>query len=99
MIYENSAVAFIDVLFFFNNIYFSVFSKCYFHFQFTLNVTLKGNKPDFHEAMGPDLSQQMYGELLKQLGAAYDPDKIKGREYYIKVQNRISVLQHSVMGT
>ena len=49
--------------------------------------------------MGPDLSQQMYGELLKQLGAAYDPDKIKGREHYIKVQNRISVLQHSVMGT
>ncbi|XP_041353579.1 D-aminoacyl-tRNA deacylase-like [Gigantopelta aegis] len=49
--------------------------------QFTLNVTLKGNKPDFHESMGPDLSQQMYGEFLKQLGAAYDPEKIKDGKF------------------
>lgn len=46
--------------------------------QFTLNVTLKGNKPDFHEAMGPDLSEQFYNQILEQLRAAYKPEKIKG---------------------
>jgi D-Tyr-tRNAtyr deacylase len=49
--------------------------------QFTLDVTLKGNKPDFHEAMGPDLSQQFYHTFLEQLGAAYKPEKIKGKSF------------------
>ncbi|XP_046559846.1 D-aminoacyl-tRNA deacylase-like [Haliotis rubra] len=49
--------------------------------QFTLCVTLKGNKPDFHEAMGPDLSQQMYQEFLRQLGAAYSPNKIQDGKF------------------
>ncbi|XP_048244467.1 D-aminoacyl-tRNA deacylase-like isoform X2 [Haliotis rufescens] len=59
--------------------------------QFTLCVTLKGNKPDFHEAMGPDLSQQMYQEFLKQLGAAYSPDKVQdgkfGAYMQVNIQN------------
>lgn len=28
--------------------------------QFTLSAVLKGNKPDFHEAMGPDTSEEAY---------------------------------------
>ena len=48
-------------------------------FQFTLDVTLKGNKLDFHEAMGPDLSQDFYKNFLEQLRAAYKPEKIKGK--------------------
>ena len=50
----------------------------YFQLQFTLNVTLKGNKPDFHEAMGPDMSQQFYNTFLDQLRATYKAEKIKG---------------------
>ncbi|KAK7105097.1 D-aminoacyl-tRNA deacylase 1-like [Littorina saxatilis] len=59
--------------------------------QFTLNVTLKGNKPDFHEAMGPDLSQQFYNTFLDQLKAAYKPEKIKDGQFgaymQVSIQN------------
>ena len=39
---------------------------------------MKGNKPDFHEAMGPDLSQQFYNTFLQQMRLAYSEEKIKG---------------------
>ncbi|XP_076463592.1 D-aminoacyl-tRNA deacylase 1-like [Babylonia areolata] len=57
--------------------------------QFTLNVTLKGNKPDFHEAMGPDLSQQFYNTFLDQLRAAYKPEKIKDGQFGAYMQVNI----------
>lgn len=39
---------------------------------------MKGNKPDYHEAMGPEQSQEFYNNILDQLRAAYKPEKIKG---------------------
>ncbi|KAK7488655.1 hypothetical protein BaRGS_00020108 [Batillaria attramentaria] len=57
--------------------------------QFTLNLILKGNKPDFHEAMGPDLSQQFYNQFLEQLQAAYKPDKIKDGQFGAYMQVHI----------
>ncbi|KAL5532844.1 DTD1 [Sanghuangporus sanghuang] len=50
--------------------------------QFTLMAnTTKGNKPDFHRAMGGDQSRQLYGSLLERLGALYSPDKIKDGKF------------------
>ena len=46
--------------------------------QFTLCYVLKGNKPDFHNAMMGDLSKPMYEQFLTQLGDQYKPDAIKG---------------------
>ncbi|XP_045182077.2 D-aminoacyl-tRNA deacylase-like [Mercenaria mercenaria] len=45
--------------------------------QFTLYVQMKGNKPDFHDAMAPDLSEQFYGDFLKIMKKNYSADKIK----------------------
>ncbi|CAI9741146.1 D-aminoacyl-tRNA deacylase-like [Octopus vulgaris] len=45
--------------------------------QFTLMCSLKGNKPDYHDSMGPDLSQQFYNNFLAKLREAYDADKVK----------------------
>lgn len=39
---------------------------------------MKGNKLDFHEAMGPELSQQFYNTFIEQLREAYTEEKIKG---------------------
>lgn len=47
-------------------------------FQFTLSAVLKGNKPDFHEAMGPDTSENAYQDFLQMMRNSYHPDKIKG---------------------
>jgi len=44
---------------------------------------MKGNKPDFHDAMGPEESQPFYEEFLKQMGEAYDPAKIKSIYGYL----------------
>lgn len=45
-------------------------------------VTMKGNKPDYHEAMSPDEAPQFYEEFMKKLRAAYISDKVKGMRYY-----------------
>ncbi|KAL4238525.1 D-tyrosyl-tRNA(Tyr) deacylase [Mactra antiquata] len=45
--------------------------------QFTLCMQLKGNKPDFHDAMAPDQSQQFYDDFVKLLRQNYEEDKIK----------------------
>lgn len=57
--------------------------------QFTLDVIMKGNKPDFHEAMGPDLSQQFYENFLQQLRAAYSEEKIKDGKFGAMMQVHI----------
>lgn len=45
--------------------------------QFTLFVEMKGNKPDFHNSMGPDLSQLFYGNFLEIMKQNYSEEKIK----------------------
>ncbi|KAI5122218.1 hypothetical protein M0805_002707 [Coniferiporia weirii] len=50
--------------------------------QFTLMAnTTKGNKPDFHRAMGGDQSRQLYASLLARLGTLYVPDRIKDGKF------------------
>jgi D-tyrosyl-tRNA(Tyr) deacylase len=46
--------------------------------QFTLCHVLKGNKPDFHNALGSHLSSPMYDEFMRQLGIVYRSEAIKG---------------------
>jgi len=45
--------------------------------QFTLQCILKGNKPDFHEAMAGDQSKIMYDQFLEDMKKNYDASKIK----------------------
>ena len=54
-------------------------TKCSFYLKFTLYHILKGNKPDFHNAMGGENSEQFYNDYLQELKKAYDPEKIKGK--------------------
>ena len=46
-------------------------------FQFTLQCILKGNKPDFHSAMGAETSQVVFSNFIQELGKSYDPAKIQ----------------------
>lgn len=46
--------------------------------QFTLCHVLKGNKPDFHDAMAADASGPMYQDFLSLLGSMHRPEAIKG---------------------
>lgn len=46
--------------------------------QFTLYGILKGNKPDFHKAMGSDEARKMYEYFLQILKKEYQENKIKG---------------------
>jgi len=50
--------------------------------QFTLYANLKGNKPDFHNAMNPTDARQFYHQFLSELRAAYHPDKIHGSLFF-----------------
>ncbi|GAB1602102.1 D-aminoacyl-tRNA deacylase 1-like [Argonauta hians] len=45
--------------------------------QFTLMCSLKGNKPDYHDSMGPELSKDFYDKFLSKLRESYDADKVK----------------------
>ncbi|KZP08716.1 hypothetical protein FIBSPDRAFT_254215 [Athelia psychrophila] len=46
--------------------------------QFTLMAnTTKGNKPDFHKAMGTEPSKQLYATFLDKLRSSYRAEKIK----------------------
>ena len=51
--------------------------------QFTLCHVLKGNKPDFHDAMNGEKSEPMYNDFLKLLGSLYKPEAIKGVYIYL----------------
>ncbi|CAG5132207.1 unnamed protein product, partial [Candidula unifasciata] len=57
--------------------------------QFTLDVTLKGNKPDFSKAMGPDLARPFYKTFLDTLRSRYKPDKIQDGEFGAYMQVHI----------
>ncbi|XP_072172008.1 uncharacterized protein [Diadema setosum] len=56
--------------------------------QFTLYSVLKGNKPDFHQAMPGEQSQAFYNEFLALLRKDYDADKVKDGRFgaYMQVQ-------------
>lgn len=56
--------------------------------QFTLQSVLKGNKPDFHNAMGAENSQAFYDSILTELGKNYNPEKIKNGKFgaYMQVE-------------
>jgi len=50
--------------------------------QFTLLAnTHRGNKPDFHRAMGAELSQEMYASFLERMRQLYKPEKIKDGKF------------------
>ncbi|KAF9645084.1 D-tyrosyl-tRNA deacylase [Thelephora ganbajun] len=50
--------------------------------QFTLFAnTHKGNKPDFHRAMGSEKSKEMYALFLERMGKLYKPEKIKDGKF------------------
>jgi D-tyrosyl-tRNA(Tyr) deacylase len=49
--------------------------------QFTLQSTLKGTKPDFHYAMGADLSKEFYDNFLEKLRKSYKSEKIQDGEF------------------
>ncbi|XP_052769435.1 D-aminoacyl-tRNA deacylase 1-like isoform X2 [Mya arenaria] len=59
--------------------------------QFTLHRILKGNKLDFHDAMGPDLAPQFYENFLQLMKQNYAEDKIKngvfGADMQVHIQN------------
>ncbi|EDO49100.1 predicted protein [Nematostella vectensis] len=59
--------------------------------QFTLYNILKGNKLDFHLAMGGDDSKQFYEEFLQQMRKSYKPEAIKdgifGAYMQVDIQN------------
>lgn len=45
--------------------------------QFTLYSVLKGNKPDFHNAMAPDKARELYEYFLSEIRSRYAPDRIQ----------------------
>jgi len=57
--------------------------------QFTLQCVLKGNKPDFHHAMGGVDSEPFYEEMLKDLAKNYDQEKIKAGKFGAHMQVHI----------
>ncbi|XP_046650870.1 D-aminoacyl-tRNA deacylase-like [Daphnia pulicaria] len=59
--------------------------------QFTLYHKLKGNKPDFHYAMGPKESKILYEKVLTLLKTMYDPllikDGVFGAHMCVQLEN------------
>lgn len=45
--------------------------------QFTLYSILKGNKPDFHNALEPESARKLYDEFVKVLRSKHTPEKIQ----------------------
>lgn len=57
--------------------------------QFTLESTLKGNKPDFREAMTAETSKAFYERFLQSLRSQYKPEKIQDGEFGAYMQVHI----------
>lgn len=45
--------------------------------QFTLYCVLKGNKPDFHNAMNGEAARELYELFLTELRNSYSPELIQ----------------------
>ncbi len=59
--------------------------------QFTLYHIMKGNKLDFHLAMGGDAAKNMYGDLVTELRKNYGvDDKIKDGKFGAMMQVNIA---------
>ncbi|KAG0152141.1 hypothetical protein CROQUDRAFT_35605 [Cronartium quercuum f. sp. fusiforme G11] len=59
--------------------------------QFTLMAkTKKGNKPDFHNAMGTSSSRELYAKLIEKMKLGYSPDRIKDGEFGAMMQVQIT---------
>jgi D-tyrosyl-tRNA(Tyr) deacylase len=55
--------------------------------QFTLLAsTKKGNKPDFHGAMGGDEARRLYEYFYSRVQAGYSPDKVKNGVFQAMMQ-------------
>ncbi|XP_078261709.1 D-aminoacyl-tRNA deacylase 1 [Rhinoraja longicauda] len=72
----------------------SVMDKQYeilFVSQFTLQCVLKGNKPDFHLAMGAEQSETFYTNFLQHVRKSYRPELVKegkfGAFMQVHIQN------------
>lgn len=57
--------------------------------QFTLYAVMKGNKPDFHNAMPGDASKQYYEEFLSLLKKGYSAEKVKDGKFAAYMQVHI----------
>ncbi|GCC17936.1 D-aminoacyl-tRNA deacylase 1 [Chiloscyllium punctatum] len=57
--------------------------------QFTLQCILKGNKPDFHLAMGAEQSETFYNGLLQHIRKAYKPELVKDGKFGAYMQVHI----------
>ncbi|CAM1308887.1 DTD1 (predicted) [Pycnogonum litorale] len=59
--------------------------------QFTLYAVLKGNKPDYHQAMAAEQSVAFYEEFLNEMQKNYDPSLIKdgrfGAHMKVSIEN------------
>lgn len=53
--------------------------------QFTLYGILKGNKPDFHVAMPPQMAKPFYASLVERFQKSYNPSAIKGRVCFFSI--------------
>ena len=49
--------------------------------QFTLYGVMKGNKPDFHNAMGSELSRPFYDNFVSKVKSQYQADKVKEGQF------------------
>ena len=45
--------------------------------QFTLYSVLKGNKPDFHNAMASEQAREIYERFLAEMRSRYLPDRVQ----------------------
>ncbi|RNA41306.1 D-tyrosyl-tRNA(Tyr) deacylase 1-like [Brachionus plicatilis] len=57
--------------------------------QFTLQSTLKGTKPDFHQAMGAEQSKEFYEKFLEKLSRDYKQERIKDGKFGAMMQVHI----------
>ncbi|KAJ6661325.1 hypothetical protein lerEdw1_014953 [Lerista edwardsae] len=57
--------------------------------QFTLQCSLKGNKPDYHMAMPTDQAESFYSSFLEQLRKTYKPELIQDGKFGAYMQVHI----------
>ncbi|KAL9958138.1 hypothetical protein ACROYT_G035110 [Oculina patagonica] len=57
--------------------------------QFTLQAVLKGNKPDYHLAMGAEQSEAFYQDFLRHMRKVYRADAVKDGKFAAYMQVHI----------
>jgi D-tyrosyl-tRNA(Tyr) deacylase len=53
--------------------------------QFTLYGIMKGNKPDFHQAMNGEFSRPMFDGLVEKVKQLYKPDKVQSMQLIFQI--------------